>query len=160
MRWSDGGLMEFIGRADDQVKINGHRIELGEIESQLLRHIVVAEAAVTARRNTDGSTSLAAYVVAHDANVPLDVDELRGFLAVRLPAYMLPASFTVLPAMPLTPNGKLDRKALPIVERTSRSTYAEPATPLQRKLSQLWRQILKLERIGIYDNFFELGGDR
>jgi enterobactin synthetase component F len=158
VRWNDDGLLEFIGRADDQVKINGHRIELGEIESLLLQHETVAEAAVAAHRDGDGTISLAAYLVASSGTL-IDIDTLRVFLAGRLPKYMMPANFMVLDAMPLTPNGKLDRKAWPVPERASRNVYAEPVTPTEKELAALWQQILGVERVGLNDNFFELGGD-
>ena len=158
VRWSDTGLLEFIGRADDQVKINGHRIELGEIESLLLHHPAVAEAAVAAHRNADSTTSLAAYLVAESGGL-IEIDALRGFLAGRVPTYMMPSSFMVLDAMPLTPNGKLDRKSLAVPERAGRMDYAEPVTPVEKKLAALWQEILNVERVGLHDNFFELGGD-
>lgn len=158
VRWSDAGLLEFIGRADDQVKINGHRIELGEIESLLLHHPAVAEAAVVAHRNADSITSLAAYVVA-ESGCRIEIDTLRGFLAGRVPTYMMPSSFMVLDAMPLTPNGKLDRKSLVVPQRSGRMDYAEPVTPVEKKLAALWQEVLEVERVGLHDNFFELGGD-
>lgn len=158
VRWSDAGLLEFIGRADDQVKINGHRIELGEIESLLVQYPAVAEAAVAAHRNADNTTSLAAYVVA-ESGCLIEIAALRGFLAGRVPTYMMPSSFIVLDAMPLTPNGKLDRKSLSVPERASPMAYAEPVTEVEKKLAALWQEILNVERVGLHDNFFELGGD-
>jgi len=158
VRWSEAGLLEFIGRADDQVKINGHRIELGEIESLLLQHPAAAEAAVAVHRNDDSTSSLAAYVVAKSGCV-IETDALRGFLAGRVPTYMMPSSFMVLDAMPLTPNGKLDRKSLAVPERAGQMDYAEPVTPVEKKLAALWQEILNVERVGLHDNFFELGGD-
>ncbi|HYZ84471.1 MAG TPA: amino acid adenylation domain-containing protein [Bryobacteraceae bacterium] len=158
VRWTDDGLLEFIGRSDDQVKVNGHRIELGEIESLLLQHPTVAEAAVVALRSGDGEISLAAYLVARTGSA-LSVDSLRTFLAGRLSNSMMPTSFMMLEAMPLTPNGKLDRKALPTPERGSRNVHAEPITPTEKKLATLWQQVLKVERVGLHDNFFDLGGD-
>jgi enterobactin synthetase component F len=158
VRWGDAGLLDFIGRADNQVKINGHRIELGEIESLLLQHTAVAEAAVVAHRNADSITSLAAYLVA-ERDCVIEMDALRGFLAGRVPTYMMPSSFLLLDAMPLTPNGKLDRRSLAVPERVGRMDYAEPVTPVEKKLAALWQEILKVERVGLHDNFFELGGD-
>ncbi|HXJ38359.1 MAG TPA: amino acid adenylation domain-containing protein [Bryobacteraceae bacterium] len=158
VRWSDDGLLEFIGRSDDQVKINGHRVELGEIESLLLQHATVAQVAVAAHRDRDGAVSLGAYLVAQTGAV-ISSDALRIFLAGRLPNAMIPASFMVLEAMPLTPNGKLDRKALPAPERASQNVHAEPVTPIEKKLAALWQQVLRVERVGLHDNFFELGGD-
>jgi enterobactin synthetase component F len=158
VRWVDDGLLEFIGRTDDQVKVNGHRIELGEIENLLLQHESVAEAGVVAHRDDDGTVSLASYLVGSKVR-PINIDMLRVFLAGRLPNYMMPDSFVVLDAMPLTPNGKLDRKALPTPKWTSQNTYIEPVTPNEKKLAALWQQILKVERVGLHDNFFDLGGD-
>jgi enterobactin synthetase component F len=158
VRWIDDGLLEFIGRTDDQVKVNGHRIELGEIENLLLQHEAVAEAAVVAHRHEGGTVSLAGYLVG-SKDRPIHIDMLRVFLAGHLPDYMMPDSFMVLDAMPLTPNGKLDRKALPIPKWTSRNTYVEPVTPNEKKLAALWQQILQVERVGLHDNFFDLGGD-
>jgi enterobactin synthetase component F len=158
VRWTDAGLLEFIGRADGQVKINGHRIELGEIESLLLEHPAIAEAAVAAHRDADNITSLAAYLVAERGCV-IEMDALRGFLAGRVPTYMMPSSFMLLDAMPLTPNGKLDRKSLAVPERLGQMDYTEPVTPVEKKLAALWQEILNLERVGLHDNFFELGGD-
>jgi enterobactin synthetase component F len=158
VRWSDDGLLEFIGRSDDQVKVNGHRVEPGEIESLLLQHATVAEAAVAAHRDSDGAISLAAYVVARSSAL-INLESLRIFLAGRLPNSMMPGSVMVLDAMPLTPNGKLDRKALPRPERTSRNIHAEPVTPAEKKLAALWQEVLRVERVGLHDNFFDLGGD-
>ena len=158
VRWNNRGLLEFIGRADDQVKINGHRVELGEIESLLSQQTAVAEAAVVARRNGNGVIFLAAYIVAEN-NTCVDTGVLRMFLVGRLPSYMIPAHFMVIEAMPLTPNGKLNRKALPAIEETrSDNHYVEPVTLVQKKLASLWQQILRVERIGLHDNFFDLGG--
>jgi enterobactin synthetase component F len=158
VRWNDEGLLEFIGRADDQVKINGHRVELGEIESLLLQHAAVGQAAVAVHRDRDGGVTLAAYLVAQKGLL-INIDALRTFLTGRLPNAMIPASFTVLDSMPLTPSGKLDRKALPVPERASRNVHAEPVTPIERKLAMLWQKVLRVERVGLHDNFFELGGD-
>jgi enterobactin synthetase component F len=158
VRWRDDGLLEFVGRADTQVKIRGHRIELGEVENVLARHPAVAAAAVLAWPDGNGGMVLAAYVVPRDASMATP-EQLRAFLGRRLPEPALPASFTMLDALPLTPNGKLDRRALPAPERGARSAFAEPATPLERKLADLWQRLLRVERVGLHDNFFELGGD-
>jgi enterobactin synthetase component F len=158
VRWTPAGLLKFIGRSDDQIKMNGHRIELGEIESLLLQHPAVAEVAVAAHRNADGIISLAAHLVAASGH-RIEAEGLRGFLAGRLPAYMMPSSFTVLDALPLTPSGKLDRKSLAIPERALRMASAEPATPIEKKLAALWQEVLNVERVGLHDNFFDLGGD-
>ncbi|HZD78258.1 MAG TPA: amino acid adenylation domain-containing protein [Acidobacteriaceae bacterium] len=158
VRWNEGGQLEFIGRADEQVKINGQRIELGEIESALREHPMVAEAAVAAHRNPDHTTTLIAYLVPR-AGSSIEISALRIALAGRLPSSMMPSRFTPLDALPLTPNGKLDRKALPIPERAGRKCYVEPVTAMEKKLATLWQQILNVEEIGLHDNFFELGGD-
>src|SRR6202789_3204972 len=158
VRWSDAGLLEFIGRADDQVKINGHRIELGEIECLLLQHPAVAERAVAVHREADSITSLTAYLVVKNGRL-MEMDGLRGFLAGRVPTYMMPSSFMVLDAMPLTANGKLDRKSLAVPKRAGRMDHAEPVTPVEKKLAALWQEILNVERVGLHDNFLEVGGD-
>jgi enterobactin synthetase component F len=158
VRWSDDGLLHFIGRADDQVKVNGHRIELGEIESLLLQHATVAEAAVAAHRDSAGAVSLGAYVVAR-CGERLDIGSLRTFLAGRLPHSMMPGSFTVLDSLPLTASGKLDRKELPMPECASRQAYVEPVSATERKLAALWQQVLKAGRVGLHDDFFEIGGN-
>jgi len=158
VRWSESGELEFVGRADDQVKINGHRIELGEIESVLREHPMVAEAAVTAHRNSDTTTTLIAYLVPR-AGSSIEISALRITLARRLPSSIMPSRFMLLDAMPLTPNGKLDRKALPAPERVGRKRYVEPARAIEKKLAALWQQILNVEEVGLHDNFFELGGD-
>jgi enterobactin synthetase component F len=158
VRWNESGELQFVGRADDQVKINGHRIELGEIESALREHPMVAEAAVAAHRNSDQTTTLTAYLVPR-AGCSIEISALRSALADRLPKSMLPSRFALLDAMPLTPNGKLDRKALPMPERADRKCYVKPVTDLEKKLAALWQQILNVEEVGLHDNFFELGGD-
>ncbi|WP_242110107.1 amino acid adenylation domain-containing protein [Luteimonas aquatica] len=158
VRWREDGLLEFVGRADGQVKIRGHRVELGEIEHQLLAHPAVGEAAVAAHHDADEGTSLAAYLVPK-FGAGLDIEAVRAHLARHLPGHMIPSSFTPLDALPLTPNGKLDRKALPAPERVRRAAYVPPATEVEARLVALWQDIFGLERIGIHDNFFELGGD-
>jgi enterobactin synthetase component F len=159
VRWSESGQLEFVGRADDQVKINGHRIELGEIESVLREHPMVAEAAVAAHRNAaDHTTTLTAYLVPR-AESSIEISAFRTTLAGRLPSSMMPCRFMLLDALPLTPNGKLDRKALPIQESVDRKRYVEPVTDIEKKLAALWQQILNVEEVGLHDNFFELGGD-
>lgn len=158
VRWNEEGVLEFVGRADDQIKINGHRIELGEIENCLLRNAGVSQAAAAAHRGKDGSFTLAGYVVVA-AGAEIDPDELRTYLSTQLPSTMVPRRILVLDALPLTPNGKLDRKALPVPERATRTSYTHPITPTERKLAVLWRDVLRLDTVGLHDNFFELGGD-
>ena len=157
VRWSDDGLLEFIGRADNQVKINGHRVELGEIECLLLQHETVAEAAVAAYR--DGARrDLIGWLPGGASGAPNRHRHVAMFLAGRLPHSMMPASFMVLDAMPLTANGKLDRKALPIpASAPAGSIYAEPVTPTEKKLAALWQQILKSRAGGLARQFLRTG---
>ncbi|ROU08276.1 non-ribosomal peptide synthetase [Lysobacter enzymogenes] len=157
-RWRDDGTLEYLGRADQQVKIRGHRVELGEIETQLRGFDVVAEAAVALHRDAAGNALLTAYVVPA-AGADAVPDALRRALAARLPDYMVPAAWIELAALPMTPSGKLDRKALRPPERSRQSAYVAPRTEAERKLATIWQRIFKLERVGIHDNFFELGGD-
>jgi amino acid adenylation domain-containing protein len=157
-RWLAGGEIEFLGRADQQVKIRGYRIELGEIEAVLAAHPEVETAVVLARDDMPGDRRLVAYVVPAPEQSP-DVAELRGFLALRLPAYMVPAAFVLLPALPLTANGKVDRGALPAPGLSQGAAEpVPPRTPLEREVAKIWREILGVESIGVEDNFWELGG--
>jgi amino acid adenylation domain-containing protein/non-ribosomal peptide synthase protein (TIGR01720 family) len=152
------GVVEYLGRIDDQVKIRGHRIEPGEVESALLRHPLVAEAAVVARDTGQGHARLVAYVVVVGGAEP---GELRAFLGDRLPAYMVPSAFVPLPALPVTPNGKLDRAALPAPDSTpeDESRHVPPRNPVESALAEVWAGVLGTDRVGVRDNFFELGGD-
>ncbi|HEX9940764.1 MAG TPA: amino acid adenylation domain-containing protein, partial [Thermoanaerobaculia bacterium] len=155
------GRIEFLGRTDHQVKVRGHRIELGEIEAALASHPAVRQAAVLAREDTPGDRRLVAYVVAEPGSEP-STAELRRALAERLPDAMIPAAFLVLEAFPLTPSGKLDRKALPAPDATRPALdqgYSAPQTPAEETLARIWAQVLRLDRVGVHDNFFELGGD-
>jgi enterobactin synthetase component F len=158
VRWNPNGLLEFMGRADEQVKVHGRRIELGEIESVLSQHPAVAQAGVAAHRDEHGEVSLSGYLVWR-SGASADLNSIRTYLAARLPAYMIPASLTTLAQLPLTPHGKLNRKVLPKPERTALSVSGDPATPVQKKLAALWARILRVDRVGLHDNFFELGGD-
>jgi amino acid adenylation domain-containing protein/non-ribosomal peptide synthase protein (TIGR01720 family) len=166
VRYLPSGDIEYLGRIDHQIKIRGFRIELGEIESVLRQHPSVKEAVVLAREDTPGEKWLAGYVVprespAGSAAHVSDAD-LRRYLRSRLPDYMVPSAFAVLEALPLSPNGKLDRKALPIPDRTQRrsaTAYAAPSTPQETALASILAELLGTESVGIHDNFFELGGD-
>ncbi|MCK9800928.1 amino acid adenylation domain-containing protein [Pseudomonas sp. MAFF 302030] len=155
-RLNPQGDIEFLGRVDDQVKIRGFRIELGEIEARLLTHPGVREAAVVARPNDLGDTELVAYLVARD--VCPGAIALQAYLSTQVPEHMLPSAYVMLPAFPLTPNGKLDRKALPAPARERQASYRAPRNERETLLAELWSQVLGVERVGLDDNFFELGG--
>ncbi|MGW1658009.1 amino acid adenylation domain-containing protein, partial [Streptomyces atratus] len=151
------GTLEFVGRADEQVKIRGYRIEPGEAENALLRLPAVAQAAVVVRPDVNGAPALAAYLVPIDG-AAVDPAAVRDELAELLPAYLVPATFTVLDAIPVTPNGKTDRKALPDPVAAEESSGTAPRNARESALCALFAQVLKTERVGIDDNFFDLGG--
>jgi amino acid adenylation domain-containing protein len=150
------GAVDFLGRIDHQVKVRGFRIELGEIETVLTRHPGIKEAVVVARGEA-GEAELAAYVIVKDG--PVAAHELRQYLMQTLPAYMIPQTVTTLEAFPLTPNGKVDRKALPepTRERSSERELVAPRTELERRLTAIWERELEIRPIGVTDNFFDLG---
>ncbi|MBV9790335.1 MAG: amino acid adenylation domain-containing protein, partial [Chloroflexi bacterium] len=176
-RWLPNGSIEYLGRLDHQVKLRGFRIELGEIESVLRQHPTVSDAVVLARAER-GETRLVAYVVGKEPRTKnLEPNEsregnllgsgfwvlgspLREFLAQRLPEYMLPSAFVLLDAWPLTPNGKVDRRALPTPEPTfdSQAAFTAPRNPIEEMIAGIWAEVLHVERVGIHDNFFALGG--
>jgi len=161
VRWRRNGNLEFVGRRDNQVKLRGFRIELGEIEAVLARHPQVQRAVVIVRGDRSGNSILVAYVVPTLREGPT-VTDLRNFLGRTLPAFMLPSAFVTMSAIPLTPNGKVDRKALPAPETIGQALggdYVAPQTPVQEQLAQIWSSVLSVERVGIRDNFFVLGGD-
>jgi amino acid adenylation domain-containing protein/thioester reductase-like protein len=165
-RYRTDGNIEFLGRLDNQVKIRGFRIELGEIEAVLSQHPVVREAIVLAREDVQGNKRLVAYVVASQLNPKSKIqnpksNDLRRFLSEQLPDYMIPSAFVMLETIPLTPNGKVDRRSLPAPEQTwsdQEATYTASRTPVEESLAQIWAEVLGRDRIGIYDNFFDLGG--
>jgi acyl carrier protein len=159
-RYLPDGNIEFLGRIDHQVKVRGFRIEPGEIEAVLGQHPGVRESVVLAREDEPGDRRLVAYVVPTTGEIP-NVGELRRFLAEKLPDYMIPSSFVTLDALPLTPSGKVDRRALPAPDGARpelEETFAAPLTPIEQALAEIWCSLLKLERVGVHDNFFELGG--
>ncbi|GLY53410.1 non-ribosomal peptide synthetase [Lentzea sp. NBRC 102530] len=158
VRWRPDGLLEFVARTDDQVKIRGFRVEPGEIENTLIRHPAVTEVVVTAPRTEAGSRQLVAYVVPDTAP---DGDTLRRHLAKTLPDYLVPSAFVRLPRLPLTANGKVDRRALPRPSRSDVITvaYRAPATPTEEALCRVWAEVLGRDEVGADDDFFALGGD-
>ncbi|WP_460064899.1 non-ribosomal peptide synthase/polyketide synthase [Pseudomonas sp. S2_H08] len=159
-RWRADGTIEYLGRNDDQVKIRGVRIELGEIETRLNQLPGIQEAVLLAREDEPGQPRLVAYFTEQSQVEPLAVAELRAHLLTQLPEYMVPVAFVRLDALPLTANGKVDRKALPKPERAALFTreYEAPHNELESALAQIWAQVLQVERVGRQDHFFELGG--
>ena len=157
-RFRPDGSLEFLGRLDEQVKIRGFRVELGEIEAALAA-LPAVEAAVVTARGEGAAKRLVAYVVAR-AGEALSIPALRAALGERLPDYMLPGAWVFLPGLPLSPSGKVDRRALPEpeAERPSERPSAPPRTPLERFLVELWREVLRVETVGVHDDFFALGG--
>ncbi len=154
------GSLDILGRIDHQVKIRGFRIELGEIESVLARHPEIAEAVVVAREDRPGDKLLVAYIVPATDSPPT-IGDLREFVAASLPDYMIPAAFVCLDAFPLTPNRKIDRKALPAPEGqqlSSSKAFVAPRNERERVLASIWEDVLAVDNIGVDDNFFELGG--
>lgn len=159
VRYRADGNIEFLGRVDNQVKIRGFRVELEEIEQALRQHAGVSDCVVVLREASDNDKRLLAYVVAQEQSRPA-VGELRNFLKAKLPSYMVPAAFEMIDALPVMPNGKIDRRALPEPQTRAEmdETFAAPRTPIEELLAATWREVLKLEQIGIHDNFFDLGG--
>jgi amino acid adenylation domain-containing protein len=160
VRYLPNGNIEFLGRIDHQVKIRGFRIELGEIEAVLRQHPDINETVVIAREDVPGDKRVVAYFVP-SRNATPTVAELRAFLKEQLPEYMLPSVFVTLERMPLTPNGKVDRRSLPAPAQTDlapRGIFAAPTNPVETQLVQIWESVLGVRPIGIRDNYFELGG--
>ncbi|HEX2201844.1 MAG TPA: non-ribosomal peptide synthase/polyketide synthase [Longimicrobium sp.] len=154
VRWRTDGALEYLGRLDEQVKIRGLRIELGEIEAAIRRHEGVTDCVVVARADAAGEKRLVAYVVGE-----AEADAIRADLRRSLPEYMVPSAFVFLPALPLSPNGKLDRKALPAPEFGSAAErYVAPRTAAEEALAGVWAEVLRLERVGVEESFFDLGG--
>jgi surfactin family lipopeptide synthetase C len=160
-RYLPDGNIEFLGRLDQQVKIRGYRIELPEIEAVLNQHPAVQEAIAIAQKDIDAHHRLVAYIVPQKEQVPT-VDVLRSFLKNYLPDYMLPSVFVMLKALPLNPNGKVDRQALPIPDQERpnlEAVFVPPSTAIEVALAEIWSQVLSVEQVGIHDNFLKLGGD-
>jgi amino acid adenylation domain-containing protein len=156
-RYLPDGKIEYLGRIDNQVKIRGFRIELGEIEALLNQNEAVQSSCVIVREDNLGDKRLVAYVVPQP-EINLTINEIRQFLRAKLPDYMVPTAFVLLDTFPLTPNGKIDRRALPVPDLQSQGEYIAPRNPIEEKIAQIWAEVLKLERVSIEDNFFELGG--
>ncbi|RCJ21836.1 non-ribosomal peptide synthetase [Nostoc minutum NIES-26] len=160
VRYRANKTIEFLGRIDDQVKIRGFRIELSEIELALLQHPSVKEVVLQAREDVPGDRRLVAYVVPQPGQKP-SVSDLRGFLQERLPNFMLPSAFVLLEALPVLPNGKLNRRSLPVPEHQQMelaTSYVAPRTELERTIANIWQEVLQVEKVGLHDNFFDLGG--
>ncbi|OBF89132.1 hypothetical protein A5790_20960 [Mycobacterium sp. 852002-51152_SCH6134967] len=154
VRWGADGQLEHLGRADEQVKIRGYRIELGEVQAALASYPGIEQAAVIAREDQPGDKRLVGYVTG-----TADPSELRDALGERLPGYMVPSSVVLMDALPLTANGKLDRRALPAPEYADVDRYRAPDSPTEEILAGIFAQVLGVERVGVDDSFFELGGD-
>ncbi|MDT8717660.1 amino acid adenylation domain-containing protein [Clostridium sp. 19966] len=156
-RWLPDGNIEFIGRIDHQVKIRGYRIELGEIENQILKNNRIKGTVVLAKEDAQGNKYLCAYIAAKEK---IEIQELRKDLSKVLPGYMVPAYFIQIEAIPLTPNGKIDKKALPepLGEISTGVAYQAPRNEIEEKLAKIWNEVLAIEKIGIDDDFFTLGG--
>ncbi len=158
VRWNRQGALEFQGRRDGQVKVRGHRIEVGEIEVTLREHAAVQDAVVLCREDQPGEKELVAYVVTTEED---DIPILRAHLKQRLPGYMMPSVVIRLEGLPLTANGKVDKRALPKpgeADRLQGTTYVAPRTEIERRMAAIWQEVLKREQVGVQDNFFEIGG--
>ena len=158
-RYLPDGTIEFLGRLDHQVKIRGFRIELGEIEAALSQHPTVQQAVVSLGEDDSGNKRLVGYVTTNSK--ASSVSELRHFLLNKFPEYMIPSAFVLLKSLPLTTNGKVDRRALPAPEQDRpelEAAYVAPRTLVEKQLAEIWAQVLGLEKVGIHDNFFDLGG--
>jgi non-ribosomal peptide synthetase component E (peptide arylation enzyme) len=158
-RYRSGGEIEFLGRRDQQVKVRGYRVEVGEVEATLRRHPRVREAVVVAHA-AGAEKRLVAYVLVENEDDPNPI-ELRAHLAETLPDYMTPATFVLMREWPLTPSGKVDRRALPAPEEAQTALsngYVGPRTAAEEVMAEIWAELLGVERVGVMDNFFELGG--
>ncbi|HLP88081.1 MAG TPA: amino acid adenylation domain-containing protein [Nostocaceae cyanobacterium] len=160
VRFKLDGTLEFLGRLDDQVKLRGFRIELGEIESLLSLHSTVQDAVVMVREDVAGDQRLVAYLVLQPES-NLSIENLRSYLQEKLPEYMIPTTFVPLQSLPLTTNGKVDRKALPAPDKVNaevKESFVAPRNSLEEQLAGIWAEVLRVEKVGIYNNFFSLGG--
>ena len=159
VRWLSDGNIEYLGRTDFQVKVRGFRIELGEIENVLAKHKNISQVSVIDKEKEGQKYLVAYYVIAKDKKDP-EIDDLKNYLSETLPDYMVPAAFMKLDEMPLTPNGKINRRALPEPDMSLMGEeYVAPENEIEKKLAEIWCDILKLDKIGIHDNFFSMGGD-
>jgi acyl carrier protein len=159
-RYLPDGNIEFLGRIDHQVKIRGYRIEPGEIEAALSQHQTIQSSVVVVREEAPGDKRLVAYVVARPEE-SFDAADVRKHLKQKLPEYMIPSALVLLKELPLTPSGKVDRRALPAPDQNRPElvdVYQPPRTPTEETLASIWAELLKLDKVGIHDNFFELGG--
>jgi acyl carrier protein len=163
-RYREDGEIEFLGRIDNQVKIRGFRIELGEIEAVISEHEKVKEAVVVVREEAGGDKRLVAYVVEEvrgEEGEEVRVGEMRKYISERLPEYMVPNAIVKLEKIPLLPNGKINRPALPSPEWGSseeKSEYAAPGNPIEETLAEIWKEVLNINRVSVEDNFFDIGG--
>lgn len=159
VRYKNDGNLEFLGRIDNQVKIRGFRIELTEIETVLNHYESITQAVVIAREDSPGNKRLVAYLVGNQSSA--EIEAIRHYLKQKLPAYMVPSAFVFLEQIPMTPNGKVDHHALPIPETSSHldSSFVAPQNDTEKRLAEIWAEVLRVERVSINDNFFELGGD-
>ena len=157
-RWHADGNIEFLGRIDDQVKIRGYRIELGEIESVLQQCELVSQAVVLAREDKEGSKRLIAYIIPKGS---FDRKVIINYLMSKLPDYMVPTILVEMQNFPITPNGKIDKKALPEPDRNdlSNNEYIAPRNKTEQQLAEIWQKLLHTEKVGMQDNFFEIGGN-
>uniref|UniRef100_UPI000592B8EE non-ribosomal peptide synthetase n=1 Tax=Nocardiopsis kunsanensis TaxID=141693 RepID=UPI000592B8EE len=158
VRWQKDGQIEFVGRADGQIKLRGHRIELGEIESAMAGATGVAQAAAAVVSSTSGTRVLAGYLTETVPGI-VDTAVVAEEIARTLPTYMLPSSMTVMESLPLNDNGKVDRRALPAPDGPAESSYVEPETPTEGLVAEVWARILGVDQVGRDDNFFDVGGD-
>jgi non-ribosomal peptide synthetase component F len=160
VRWNPDGDLVFAGRADNQIKIRGYRIEPSEIEAVLAERDDIAHSAVVACGDGTGGQRLVGYLVASETTEGIDTVELRRALALTLPEYLVPSALVVVPQLPLTPSGKIDRRQLALrpVQRAANTAWTAPRGELEQRIAELWSQVLNVDKVGAEDNFFDLGG--